>query len=292
MPLHRFGLALTLGALVTSRSALAQSDALTRAPSRFAVLDGVRIHYKSLGTGRSAVVLVHGWACDLSVWRSQTPVLEGRVRVLAVDLPGHGRSDKPAVAYSMDFFARAVNAVVEAAQVDQVVLVGHSMGTPVTRQFYRLYGAKVKAIVVVDGALKSPGLDSAAVDRFIQTFSGPGLAATFEQMITPMFPGDGLAAIRRDVLRMAIATPAHVVTGSIRGMMDPSIWNDDPITVPVLAVMAKGASWPPAYRSYVTRLVPQLDYQELDSVHHFLMLERPDLFNPLLTDFLKTLKFM
>ena len=238
------------------------------------------------------MVLVHGWASDLSVWRSQIPVLEGRVRVLAIDLPGHGRSDKPTVAYSMDFFARAVNAVVEAAQVDQVVLVGHSMGTPVARQFYRLFGGKVKGIVVVDGALKSPGLDSAAVERNVQNFSGPGLAATFEQMITPMFPGDALAAARQDVIRMAKATPAHVVTGSIRGMMDPAIWTDDPINVPVLAVMAKGPNWPPAYRRYVTRLVPGLDYQELDGVHHFLMLERPDLFNPLLTDFLKILGVM
>ncbi len=211
---------------------------------------------------------------------------------MAIDLPGHGRSDKPAVAYSMDFFARAVNAVVEAAQVDQVVLVGHSMGTPVARQFYRLFGGKVKGIVVVDGALKSPGLDSAAVERNVQNFSGPGLAATFEQMITPMFPGDALAAARQDVIRMAQATPAHVVTGSIRGMMNPAIWTDDPINVPVLAVMAKGPNWPPAYRSYVTRLIPGVDYQELDGVHHFLMLERPDLFNPLLTDFLKILGVM
>lgn len=48
----------------------------------------------------------------------------------------------------------------------------------------------------------------------------------------------------------------------------------------------------PAYRTYVSRLVPELDYQELDGVHHFVMLERPDLFNPLLTDFLKTIGVM
>ncbi len=281
-----------LGAGIIARPATAQTDALARAPSRFAVLDGVRIHYKSLGTGRTAVVLVHGWACDLGVWRSQAAVLEGRVRILALDLPGHGRSDKPTVPYSMAFMARAVNAVVEAAQVDQVVLVGHSMGTPVARQFYRLFGAKVKGIVVVDGALKSPGLDSAAIERTVQAFSGPGREAMFEQMIAPMFPGEALAAARRDVIRMANATPPHVVTGAMRGMLDPAIWGDDPIRVPVLAVMAKGPNWPPAYRAYVTRLVPELDYQELEGVHHFLMLERPDLFNPMLTDFLKTLGVM
>lgn len=293
MPLQRFGLAgLTIGTILSGRPVLAQSDALTRAPSRFAVLDGTRIHYKSLGTGRIGVVLVHGWASDHTVWRSQMPVLDGRARVVAVDLPGHGRSDKPNRAYSMEFFARAVNAVVEAAQVDHVVLVGHSMGTPITREFYRRYRTKVKGIVVVDGALKPPGLDSAAIERAVQSFAGPGRAAAFEQMIAPMFPGEGLAAVRGDIIRTANSTPVHVVTGSMRGMLDPSIWRDDPISVPVLAVMAKGPNWPPAYRTYVTQLVAQLDYQELEGVHHFLMLERPDLFNPLLTDFLKTLGVM
>ncbi len=290
MRCSRFGVvAVTLGALGVGRPGWAQIDALSRAPSRFAVLDGVRIHFKSLGGGRTAVVLVHGWASDLNVWKSQIPVLNGRVRVVAIDLPGHGRSDKPTVPYSMGFFARAVNAVVEAAQVDTVVLVGHSMGTPVIRQFYRLFGAKVKGMVVVDGGLKSPGLDSAGIERAVQRFSGPGTEATFEQMITPMFPGESLATARQDVIRMAKATPLHVVTGSIRGMMDPSIWTDDPVKVPVLAVMAKGTTWPPAYRDYVTALVPGIDYQELEGVHHFLMLERPDLFNPLLTDFLRIL---
>ncbi len=293
MQISRFVLAaLAFGAPLSGGGAAAQTDALTRAPSRFAALDGVRLHYKSLGTGRTAVVLIHGWACDLGVWRCQSAVLEGRVRVLALDLPGHGRSEKPAGPYSMAFFARAVNAVVEAAQVDQVVLVGHSMGTPVARQYYRLFGAKVNGLVAVDGALKSPGLDSAAIERTVAGFSGPGREAMFEQMITPMFPGEALAAVRRDVIRMANATPEHVVTGAMRGMLDPAIWGDDPIKTPVLAVMAKGPNWPPAYRAYVTRLVPEIDYQELEGVHHFLMLERPDLFNPMLTDFLKTLRVM
>ncbi len=50
--------------------------------------------------------------------------------MITVDLPGHGESDKPQIAYTMDLFARAVEAVMRDAGVDQAVLVGHSMGTP------------------------------------------------------------------------------------------------------------------------------------------------------------------
>ncbi len=277
----------TLSALTPVR-VLAQTDPLSRAPSRFAALDGARIHYKSIHHGRTAVVFVHGWACDLTVWRLQTAVLEERVRVLVLDLPGHGRSDKPERPYSMEYFARAVNAVMEAAGVDRAVLVGHSMGTPIVRQFYRLFPAKTIALVAVDGALKPPGLDSASIERQVKQFSGPGLPQLWEQMITPLLPGPDLDATRRQLIRTAQNTPEHVVTASIRGMMDPKIWTADTIRVPVMAVMAKGPNWPPAYRVYVKGIVPDLRYEELDGVHHFLMLERPDLFNPLLVSFLES----
>ena len=278
---------LALAVLVPARGS-AQADLLTRAPSRFAFLDGVRIHYKSLHSGRTAVVFVHGWACDLTVWRFQMAVLEQRARVLTLDLPGHGRSDKPVRAYTMEFFARAVNAVMEAAGVDQAVLVGHSMGTPIVRQFSRLFPTKTIGLVVVDGALKPPGLDSGGIERQVKQFSGPGLAVLWEQMITPLLPGPELDAVRRQVIKTAQSTPEHVVTGSIRGMMDPRIWTADTIRVPVLVVMAKGPNWPLAYRAYVKSHVPDLRYEELDGVHHFLMLERPDLFNPLLIGFLES----
>src|SRR5688500_17318632 len=101
------------------------------ASSQFATYDGNRVRYESVGSGREAIVLVHGWSGATSVWRFQVPELAKRARVIALDLPGHGASDKPETAYSMDFFAGAVEAVMLDAGVDRAVLVGHSMGTPI-----------------------------------------------------------------------------------------------------------------------------------------------------------------
>jgi pimeloyl-ACP methyl ester carboxylesterase len=105
--------------------------------SKFAKLDGARIHYKSYGKGNEALVLVHGWTCNLDNWRDQIPDLAKRNRVIALDLPGHGQSDKPEIKYTMDLFANAIDAVMRDAKVERAVIVGHSMGTPVARQFYR-----------------------------------------------------------------------------------------------------------------------------------------------------------
>jgi pimeloyl-ACP methyl ester carboxylesterase len=267
----------------------AQPDPLDRAPSRFATFDGMRLHFKSLGTGRTAVVFVHCWACDMTVWRHQVEAVAGRARVVLLDLPGHGRSGKPEIEYSLALFARAVNAVLETSGVDRAVLVGHSMGTPVIRQFYRLHPGKTVGLVAVDGSLRRPELDSAGIERTVRPFEGPGYRQELERMVTGMYPGDDQAALRRSILHVALATPRHVVAGAMRAMLDPTIWGDDPIGVPLLVVVAKGPNWPPDYRAYVARLAPDLRYEEVDGVQHFLQMERPEIFNPILNRFLSSL---
>jgi pimeloyl-ACP methyl ester carboxylesterase len=280
------GLALAVG---LPAGAPAQIDALDRVPSRFATYQNLKIHYKNLGVGRSAIVFVHGWACDLTVWSRQIEPLDGRVRLLVLDLPGHGRSDKPAGPYSMDLFAGAVNAVVETAQVDRVLLVGHSMGTPVIRKFYRIWPGKTIGLVAVDGALRAPPIDSTQLGRMVERFSGPGYRDALEQMTAPMFPAPADSALRRRVVQIARATPQHVVIGAMRAMFDPRIWSGDLIGVPLLVVVARKTGWPADYQRYLKSISSDFRYEELDEVSHFLMLERPDLFNPPFLEFVQSL---
>src|SRR5207245_5140002 len=151
--------------------------------SKFTTLDGAKIHYVNFGKGDEALVLIHGWTCNIDNWRDQFADFAKRNRVIAIDLPGHGKSDKPQVTYSMDYFARAVDAVMRDAKVKRAVLVGHSMGTPVARQFYRKYPEKTLAIVIVDGSLRPFG-DKAFMDRLIAGFRGPNYREAVGQMLT------------------------------------------------------------------------------------------------------------
>ena len=123
-------------------------------PLSAASVDGLKIHSASTGSGRGAIVFVHGWTCDSSSWAAQVPVFAKQYRVLTLDLPGHGKSASPADAkFSMALFARAVEAVRAEAKVDRIVLVGHSMGAPVIRQYAQLYPQHVAGLVAVDGPL-------------------------------------------------------------------------------------------------------------------------------------------
>ena len=118
------------------------------------------------------MILVHGWTCDESSWDAQVPVLSQKYRVITLDLPGHGKSDPPKDGkFTMTVFARAVEAVRAEAKVDKVVLVGHSMGTPVIREYARLYPKHVAGLVPVDGLLppcRRSGEGAAAGERRIR----------------------------------------------------------------------------------------------------------------------------
>src|SRR5688572_10156661 len=237
------------------------------ASSQFATYDGNRVRYESVGSGREAIVLVHGWSGATSVWRFQVPELAKRARVIALDLPGHGASDKPETAYSMDFFAGAVEAVMLDAGVDRAVLVGHSMGTPIIRRFLHHYPDKTLALVAVDGALQN--LYSGMLDPLIAQLRQPGYKDLAGKFIASMFPNPGTEALR-----------------------DPEIWKDDPIGAPLLVLNAKSPYWTPEYVAYVRKLAPQVDYRVIEGPGHFLMLEKPQEFNAALLDFLARQKLL
>jgi pimeloyl-ACP methyl ester carboxylesterase len=83
--------------------------------SKFAQLDDIKVHYTNYGGAAATVVFVHGWACDETVWRDIAPALAARnLRAITIDLPGHGKSDKPRIAYTMQLYARAIDAVLRA----------------------------------------------------------------------------------------------------------------------------------------------------------------------------------
>ncbi len=266
-------------------------DKSANGESRFTTLDGARIHYVNYGKGSDALLLIHGWTMNLDSWRDQVSDFAKRNRVIALDLPGHGQSDKPQVTYSMDLFARAVEAVMRDAKVKRAVLVGHSMGTPVARQFYRKYPDKTLAIVIVDGALRPFG-DKAFIDRLIAGFRGPNYRDAVGQMLTaisvPNLSADATARIKAS----SFNTPQHVIVSAMEGMADPSIWGEDKINVPVLAIMAKNPFYPPNVEESFRALAPNMDFQMWDGVGHFIMMEKPNEFNAAVLQFLDKNKLL
>ena len=252
--------------------------------SQYAKLDGARIHYKSYGKGPAALVLVHGWTCNLDNWRDQIPDLSKRNRVIALDLPGHGQSDKPQIAYTMDLFADAIDAVMRDAKVERAVIAGHSMGTPVARQFYRKYPQKTLAIIIVDGGLRPFGTKEMR-DGFVAAFRSPGYKQAGEQMFTQMM--GKLPSPEQERVRTSFAnTPQYVLVSAMEDMNKETLYGPDKINVPVFAVLAKAPFWPPDTEQFLRGLAPDLELQWWEGVGHFLMMEKPKQFNDAVIAFL------
>lgn len=265
--------------------ASAQKVSTSAVKSHYATLDGTRIHYQSYGKGREALVLIHGWTCNLDYWRDQVPDFAKRNRVIALDLPGHGQSDKPELVYSMDLFARSVEAVIRDAKVERAVLVGHSMGTPIARQFYRKYPQKTLAIVIIDGGLRPFG-DKKMRDGFVAAFRAPNYKEAGMQMFAGM-AGPNLPAETQERIKTSfLNTPQHVIVSAMEGMNDDSIYGSDKIDVPVLAILAKSPYWPVDNEEFFRRIAPNLDYHMWEGVGHFLMMDRPKEFNEAVIVFL------
>ena len=90
--------------------------------------DHVRLAVQDWGAGRPAV-LVHAWGLDSHMWNAQVPALVAAgLRAVTIDRRGHGRSDVPADGYDLDTLAGDIGTVLDALDLDDVLLVGHSMG--------------------------------------------------------------------------------------------------------------------------------------------------------------------
>src|SRR6185503_14936915 len=184
-----------------------------------------------------------------------------------------------------DVFAKGVNAVLDDAGVERAVLVGHSMGTPVVRQFYRLFPDKTKALVFVDGALKPMG-DAAQRERMMSMFKEETFKENGPRFLTSMLT-QSTPEIRQHIERLVANTNPQVAISSMRGMMDDSNWKEDQIKVPSQALMAKSPFWTQEYQAFLKKLIPDLDYREYEGVSHFLFMDKPKEFNDALADFLK-----
>jgi len=272
--------------LLASTAALSAEDAPQLGASRFTPLDGAKVHYTDYGTGENAVVFVHGWSCDETFWAGQAPALGAKFHVITIDLPGHGQSDKPRIAYTMDLYARAIDAVLRDAKVKAATLVGHSNGTPVIRQFYRKFPGKTRALVIVDGALRPFG-DKAMMEKFVAQLKASSYKENTGKMIDSMTGPIHDAAMREKIKTAMLRTPQFVAASEMEATLDPELWKPDTIKVPVLMILAKQPFWNEEYEQFVRGIVPDLDYQTWEGVSHFLMMEQAAKFNATLIAFLE-----
>ncbi|MHC5082638.1 MAG: alpha/beta fold hydrolase [Planctomycetota bacterium] len=93
--------------------------------------DEVEIAYNVEGKGEPVLVFVHGWSCSQEYWMDQVAHFAKTHQVVTIDLAGHGLSGRSRADYTIESFGKDIAGVVQTLDLDQVILIGHSMGGPV-----------------------------------------------------------------------------------------------------------------------------------------------------------------
>ncbi len=275
--------------MITGWAKRSFSSLLLAASLSAATVDGIRLHSAVTGKGPRTIILVHGWTCDDRTWQSQVPELSGNYRVITLDLPGHGRSRSPKDGkLSMDLFARAIEAVRQEAKANRVVLVGHSMGTPVIMQYARLYPERTVALVLVEGSITLPQSAAGKLLAFARRYAES--VETREAMVERMFSSATTPDVRKRVISMISSTPAPTAVSAMEAFVDSVYWKEDVFSQNTLGIYADG-SLTAADRENMRTRFPNLECVDIPGAGHFLMLERPVEFNRILKSFLDKQKF-
>jgi pimeloyl-ACP methyl ester carboxylesterase len=164
------------------------------------------------------------------------------------------------------------------------VLVGHSNGVPVVRQFYRHHPDRTIGLVLVDGGLKRIEAPPGVMEKFLADLGGPHAREIAGDMIDQHIKP--LPEHAEFIKGRMLATSPHTMHDAMLAAMDPAIWTEDMINVPVLALMAESPAWSPDYVAYARTIAPKMEWVTFKNVTHFVMIDAPEAFNARLNAFL------
>jgi pimeloyl-ACP methyl ester carboxylesterase len=270
-------------------------------------VDGVEVAFSDTGVGSPTLLLIHGLGSYMPVWQRNLEALGRQHRVVAIDLPGYGKSAKANYDYSMTFFARTVDGVIDALGLHDVVLVGHSMGGQIALTYALRYPGKARALVLAapagferfgrgEAAWMAEAVDKDYVARTPTEAVYANVAATFYDM-----PKEARFMVD-DRLRV-IGGPdfdayAYAVSRSVAAMLRaPVIDRLGEIRVPVLVVFGENDGLIPnpilhggstrAVAEGGTRLLPHGRLVMIPRAGHMVQVERPAEFDAAVLAFLK-----
>jgi pimeloyl-ACP methyl ester carboxylesterase len=244
--------------------------------------DGVHIEYRVYGKGDPAIVLIHGWATDANYWNAQIDPLKAKYTVVTVDLAGHGASGKNRADWSMGNYGEDVATVVRGIPNQQVILVGHSMGGTVALEATPRIGDRVIGIIVVD-ALKSvglPPLPMAEIQKRVAPFRTDFIGAVRKYATEELFEKGADPLFVQKVAYDMSLEPPEVAVPSLEALLSMDFKTVLPqVRIPVLAINSDlGAT----DEARIRKSLPTFKAVIIPHTSHFLMMEVPDKFNPLL----------
>ncbi|SFO99463.1 alpha/beta fold hydrolase [Pseudomonas borbori] len=252
--------------------------------------DGCQLHYEEYGKG-APVLLVHGLGSSTRDWEYQIPELAAHYRVVAIDIRGHGRSDKPRERYSIAVFAEDVAALIEHLGLEKVHLVGISMGGMIGFQLGVERPELLESLCIVNSGpevkAKSPRDFLEIVKRWSlsRLLSLDAIAKGLGRLL---FPKPEQAELRRKIeerwplndKRAYLASLDAIIGWGVRERLTR-------ITCPTLVISADRDYTPIAQKEAYVKEMPNARLLVIEDSRHATPLDQPQRFNSSLLAFLE-----
>jgi 3-oxoadipate enol-lactonase len=264
--------------------------ALTAAPRLVMLADGTTLALDESGQGGVPVLFVHGYPLDRTMWRAQLEGITGH-RLLAPDLRGFGDSPLAGGGTTLTQHADDLAALLDALEIDRVVLAGLSMGGYIAFEFLRRHRDRVHALVLLD--TKAEADDEAARagrDAAIVKVAEEGAPAIAAAMAKKLFAEGTAPAVREALEAQMAGTSVSGIMAALVAMRDRA---DSTALLPQLTglptlvvVGAEDQLTPPAAAERMVAAIPGAQLVVVEGAGHVPPLERPATVNEALQAFL------
>jgi pimeloyl-ACP methyl ester carboxylesterase len=275
---------------------LTRANALENNPaSKFAIAisnDTEKIAYSVNGSGKISLIFIHGWNLDSRLWQNQVGYFSEKYQVITVDLAGHGNSSFNRKEYTMVSYANDIKAVIEKEGIDSAILVGHSMAGGVIAEAAKLMPNKIIGIIGVDTsqnvALK---LSQDELDLMTKPFEDDfqtGIAAFAKDSLPKNVQPEILYWLIEDMA----SAPKDIAINQFRNYLGQYVSGEsyrvyESINVPVVLVNAR--LWP-TNSAENKKHIKDYSIYYIEESGHFPMLEKPNQFNKILFEAVKSVK--
>lgn len=260
-------------------------------------IKGIELAYDEAGAG-PAVVLLHGFPFNRSLWREQAELLAPNFRVIAPDLRGHGETTVTAGPVTMAAMARDVVGLLDALEISEAAVCGLSMGGYVSLALYRLFPARVRALVLADTRAVADSKEGRQnreqqAQKALLEGMAPIADAMLPKLVAPVTVAKRPEVVAR-VREMILKTDRTGAAAAQRGMAQRTDHTDflSHITVPTLIIVGKYDQLTPVAESEkMHELIAGSRLEIIEGAGHVSNIEQPEAFNRVLADFLAKLSF-
>ena len=256
-------------------------------------INGIRLRYETWGVGQAPLLLIHGLGSSADDWFLQLPAFAPHYRCIAVDLRGHGLSDKPVGAYSVPLFASDVATLLGEIGAAPAHVLGLSLGGMVAQQLAIAFPALVRSLVLLN---TFPGfwpptreIIRLGVRRLSAPWRRRPMAQQAARVVADLFPAPEHAVLKMQAEERLAANDPTAYQQAMRAILRfrPGAALAA-IACPVLIVAGTADRViPAAYQARLRRALPAAGFVAIEGGGHACNIERPEAVNEAVLGFLR-----